>query len=139
MLVARPCLGYSRRSQDQSRNAAGHRPEARAVPPLRTKASPVRRVSSWAMARIRATWRACSGVNGWCSNGPGGVGLWRVLAWWYRWFITHTPPSACVLYQQSSGVACPERLDGSMTQARWPARGAACLALWCRAIRPLGA
>ena len=31
----------------------------------------VRLVSSWAMARIKATWRACSGVNGWCSNGPG--------------------------------------------------------------------
>ena len=63
------------------------------------------------------------------------VGLRRVLVWWYWWFITHTPPSACVLHQQSSGVARPGQLDGRRTQARWPAREAARLALWCRASR----
>ena len=66
---------------------------------------------------------------------PWWLGLWRVLVWWYWWFITHTPPSACVLHRQSSGVARPGQLDGRLAQARWPARGAARLALWCRASR----
>lgn len=64
---------------------------------------------------------------------PWWMGLRRVLVWWYRWLITHTLPSACVPHQQSSGVARSGQLDERRPQAAWPARGAARLALWCRA------
>lgn len=64
---------------------------------------------------------------------PWWMGFWRVLVWWYWWLITHTPPSAYVLHQQSSGVARPGQLDGRTAQAWWPAREAARPAPWCRA------